>query len=42
MLNYLRTARRVDSYTIRFVGKDRDEVEDFEEFVSSYGSDLTP
>ena len=42
VLSYLRTVQRVDSHTIRFVGKDMDEVEDFEEFVSSYGADLTP
>lgn len=42
VLSYLRIVQRVDSYTIRFVGKDMDEVEDFEEFVSSYGADLAP
>lgn len=42
VLSYLRTVQRVDSHTIRFVGKDMDEVADFEEFVSSYGADLTP
>lgn len=42
VLSYLRAVERVDSHTIRFVGKDMDEVEDFEEFVSSYGADLTP
>lgn len=42
VLSYLRIIQRVDSHTIRFVGKDMDEVEDFEEFVSNYGADLTP
>lgn len=42
VLSYLRTVQRVDSHTIRFVGKDMDEVDDFEEFVSNYGADLAP
>jgi D-amino peptidase len=42
VLSYLRIAQRVDSHTIRFVGKDMDEVDDFEEFVSNYGADLAP
>ena len=42
VLSYLRIIQRVDSHTIRFVGKDMDEGEDFEEFVSNYGADLTP
>jgi D-amino peptidase len=42
LLSYLRTVQRVDSHTIRFVGKDMDEVDDFEEFVGNYNADLTP
>ncbi|MGA2097872.1 MAG: M55 family metallopeptidase [Candidatus Acidiferrum sp.] len=42
LLSYLRSVQRVDSHTIRFVGKDMDEVDDFEEFVGNYGADLTP
>lgn len=42
VLGYLRIVQRVDSHTIRFVGKDMDEVDDFEEFVSNYGADLAP
>jgi D-amino peptidase len=42
VLSYLRTVQRLDSHTIRFVGKDMDEVDDFEEFVSNYGADLAP
>jgi len=42
LLSYLRIVQRVDSHTIRFVGKDMDEVDDFEEFVSNYGADLAP
>jgi D-amino peptidase len=36
VLGYLRIVQRVDSHTIRFVGKDMDEVDDFEEFISNY------
>jgi D-amino peptidase len=42
LLSYLRSVQRVDSHTIRFVGKDMDEVDDFEEFVGNYNADLTP
>jgi D-amino peptidase len=42
LLSYLRSVQRVDSHTIRFVGKDMDEVDDFEEFVANYNSDLAP
>jgi D-amino peptidase len=42
LLSYLRSVQRVDSHTIRFVGKDMDEIDDFEEFVGNYNSDLTP
>jgi hypothetical protein len=34
--------QRIDSHTIRFVGKDMDEVDDFEEFVGNYNADLAP
>jgi D-amino peptidase len=42
LLSYLRSVQRVDSHTIRFVGRDMDEVDDFEEFVANYNSDLVP
>ena len=42
LLSYLRTVQRVDSHTIRFVGKDMDEIDDFEEFVGNYSTDLAP
>jgi D-amino peptidase len=42
VLSYLRGVQRVDSHTIRFVGRDMDEVDDFEEFVGAYNADLTP
>jgi D-amino peptidase len=42
LLSYLRVVQRVDSHTIRFVGKDMDEIDDFEEFVGNYSSDLAP
>jgi len=42
ILSYLRAVQRVDSHTIRFVGKDMAEVDDFVEFVDNYNADLTP
>jgi D-amino peptidase len=42
LLSYLRSVQRVDSHTIRFVGKDMDEIDDFEEFVGNYNADLAP
>ena len=42
ILSYLRVVQRVDSHTIRFVGKDMAEVDDFLEFVDGYSADLTP
>jgi len=42
LLSYLRSVERVDSHTIRFVGKDMEEIDDFEEFVANYGADLAP
>lgn len=42
VLSYLRSVQRVDAHTIRFVGKDMDEVDDFEQFLSSYSPDLAP
>jgi D-amino peptidase len=42
VLSFLRVVERVDSHTIRYVGKDMDEVEDFEEFISNYNADLAP
>lgn len=42
MLSYLRVVERVDSHTIRFVGKDMAEVSDFVDVVDGYSPDLTP
>ena len=42
MISYLRSVQRVDSHTIRFVGKDMDEVSDFVDVVDGYSPDLTP
>jgi len=42
LLSYLRSVQRIDSHTIRFVGKDMDEIDDFEEFVGNYSADLAP
>jgi D-amino peptidase len=42
MLSYLRLVQRVDSHTIRFVGKDMAEVSDFVDVVDGYSADLAP
>jgi D-amino peptidase len=42
MLTYLRIVERVNSHTIRFVGKDMAEVSDFVDFVDTYSADMTP
>ncbi|HKD50441.1 MAG TPA: M55 family metallopeptidase [Candidatus Acidoferrum sp.] len=42
MISYLRSVERVDSHTIRFVGKDMAEVSDFVDVVDGYSPDLTP
>jgi D-amino peptidase len=42
VLSYLRSVERVNSHSIRFVGRDMDEVTDFMEVVGSYRSDLSP
>ena len=42
ILSYLRGVTRVDAHTIRFVGKDMQEVDDFVEFVDNYNPDMTP
>ena len=42
MLSYLRSVQRVDSHTIRFVGKDMGEVSDFVDVVDGYSADLAP
>ncbi|HSC44222.1 MAG TPA: M55 family metallopeptidase [Candidatus Acidoferrum sp.] len=42
ILSYLRVVTRVDSHTIRFVGKDIAEVSDFLEFLDNYNPDMTP
>ena len=42
MLSYLRSVQRVDSHTIRFVGKDMAEVSDFVDVVEGYSPDMIP
>jgi len=42
VLAFLPIVQRIDSHTIRYVGKNMDEVEDFEEFISNYSPELTP
>ena len=42
VLAYLRGVERVDSHSIRFVGKDMVEVSDFLEFIDTYNPDLAP
>ena len=42
MLSYLRSVQRVDSHTIRFVGKDMAEVSDFVDVVDGYSAELAP
>jgi D-amino peptidase len=42
MISYLRAVRRVDSHTIRFIGKDMAEVSDFVDVVDGYSPDLAP
>jgi len=42
VLAYLPNVERVDSHTVRFVGKDMTEVSKFMEFVTNYRIDLAP
>jgi D-amino peptidase len=42
VLSYLRSVERVDSHTIRFVGRDMPEVADFVDVVERYNPDLAP
>lgn len=42
VLSYLRAVQRVDSHTIRFVGKDMGELADFVGFVTNYNPQLAP
>ena len=42
LLSYLRSVERVNSHSIRFVGRDMDEVTDFMVVVGSYKPDLSP
>ena len=42
VLSYLRSVERVDSHTIRFVGRDMPEVADFVDVVERYNPDLSP
>lgn len=42
VLAYLPNVERVDSHTVRFVGKDMTEVSKFIEFVTNYRIDLAP
>ena len=42
ILSYLRAVERVDAHTIRFVGRDMQEVSDFMDVVDIYNADLSP
>jgi len=42
LLSYLSIVKRIDSHSIRFVGKDMTEVSKFLEFINSYDQNLTP
>jgi D-amino peptidase len=42
VISYLRSVERVDSHTIRFVGRDMAEVADFVDVVERYNPDLAP
>jgi D-amino peptidase len=42
VLAYLSIIKRIDSHTIRFVGKDMTEISDFRVFLTSYSFDLEP
>jgi D-amino peptidase len=42
ILSYLRAVQRVDSHSIRFVGRDMDEIMDFIVFLDYYNPDMTP
>lgn len=42
MLTYLRIVERVDSHTVRFVGKEMAEISDFIDFVDTYSPDMAP
>ena len=42
VLSYLRSVERVDSHSIRFVGRDMAEVADFVDVVERYNPDLAP
>ena len=42
LLGYLPNVQRIDSHTVRFIGKDMIEVSKFLEFLTSYDPTLTP
>jgi D-amino peptidase len=42
ILSYLRAVQRIDSHTIRFVGRDMQEITDFIDVVDWYSPDLAP
>jgi|SRR5579872_905813 len=42
ILSYLRSVQRTDSHSIRFVGKDMQEVSDFIDVLDHYNADATP
>jgi D-amino peptidase len=42
ILSYLRTVQRIDSHTIRFVGRDMLEITDFIDVVNWYNPDIAP
>jgi len=42
VLSYLSIVERIDSHTIRFIGKDMTEISNFSTFLTSYSFDLEP
>ena len=42
LLSYLSIVERIDSHTIKFIGKDMTEISDFRVFITSYSFDLEP
>ena len=42
VLSYLSIVDRIDSHTIRFVGKDMTDISNFQIFITTYSFDLNP
>ena len=42
LLGYLPNVQRIDSHTVRFVGKDIVEISKFLEFLTNYDPTMTP